>query len=350
MLRASWYYCTHRPHAMVKVQLDRCVNSKLHDSAVGPTNLVQKKELLAQGATLTPRKRLSYRWPLALDLLLEASRADQSGGILNFFLAIVDRTGDTFEQILLGFRGIDTQDPENIEAVLSTQFNSEQNLTLIPEICRLIQADFSLGARSENFRPLLGHGIFTQDGAAWKSSRDLLRPQFMQTRSKSFATIQDEIEKFVNSLENQANRVVDLQPLFFRLTLDTTMAVLFGRSLEDLQAAGAGDEAAFAHAFDYAQHRLAVRGRLGDLFWLVGGRKFRQSCKLVHGFVDEIVIKALEQHENTLSFSNLESTDRYVFLDALIAKTKDRLVLRDQLINVLLAGRDTTACLLSWTL
>ena len=70
-------------------------------------------------------RRLAYQWPLALDLLLEASRADQAGGILNFFLAVVRRTGTTFEQILLGARGIDTIDPENIEAVLSTQFNGE---------------------------------------------------------------------------------------------------------------------------------------------------------------------------------------------------------------------------------
>ena len=70
---------------------------------------------------------MTYRWPLALDLLLEARRADQTGNILDFFLALVRRTGDTFEQVLLGARGLDTQDPENLEAVLSTQFNGKPN-------------------------------------------------------------------------------------------------------------------------------------------------------------------------------------------------------------------------------
>ena len=282
---------------------------------------------------------------MALDLFLEASRADQAGGILNFFLALVERTGNTFEQILLGARGIDTQDPENIEAVLCTQFNGKICITL----CLPCQhfSEFCLGARSANFRPLLGHGIFTEDGTAWKTSRDLLRPQFMQTRTKSFPAIQNEIEKFVHSVKTLHSGSIDLQPLFFRLTLDTTMAVLFGKPLEDLQAAGGGDEAAFARAFDFAQHRLAVRGRLGDFFWVLGGSRFRRSCKMVHNFVDGIVADALREAEKGPA---AEDQDRYIFLRALISKTKDPRVLRDQLINVLLAGRDTTACCLSWTL
>jgi hypothetical protein len=42
--------------------------------------------------------------------------------ILKFFLEVIDESGTTFEQGLLGARGIDTVDPENIEAILSTQF------------------------------------------------------------------------------------------------------------------------------------------------------------------------------------------------------------------------------------
>ncbi|KAK4242331.1 hypothetical protein C8A03DRAFT_40299 [Achaetomium macrosporum] len=79
--------------------------------------------------------------------------------ILQFFLDVVENSSTTFEQNLLGSRGIDTIDPENIEAVLSTNFS-----------------DYSLGLRAPTFRPLLGNGIFTQDGATWKHSRHLLPP------------------------------------------------------------------------------------------------------------------------------------------------------------------------------
>ncbi len=43
-----------------------------------------------------------------------------------------------------------------------------------------------------------------------------------------------------------------------------------------------------------------------------------------------------------------KSDEGYTFLHALASYTRDRDVLRDQLVAVLLAGRDTTAVTLSW--
>ena len=59
--------------------------------------------------------------------------------------------------------------------------------------------------------------------------------------------------------------------------------------------------------------------------------------------------------EQALRFSPEElatktkSEEGYTFLHALASHTRDRKVLRDQLVAVLLAGRDTTASTLSWT-
>jgi len=56
-------------------------------------------------------------------------------------------------------------EPRNIEAILSIQFEGSEvflgrwkGLTVV--------ADFSLGLRPEHLAPLMGSGIFTQDGAA----------------------------------------------------------------------------------------------------------------------------------------------------------------------------------------
>ena len=70
-----------------------------------------------------PPARLKYRWPFGVDLLVEAFKADRLDQILTFFVSIVARTGTTFEQVILGARGIDTVDPENVEAILHTQFS-----------------------------------------------------------------------------------------------------------------------------------------------------------------------------------------------------------------------------------
>ena len=129
----------------------------------------------------------------------------------------------------------------------------------------------------------------------------------------------------------------------------TTAAVL-GKSTNSLKDQGGKIGLAFANAFDTGQHYLAVRGRLGDLYWVFGGKKFRDACNFVHGFVDNIVADALSKKSNESSYEVEEEKETYLFIDALIARTKDPKIIRDQLVNVLLAGRDTTACLLSWTL
>lgn len=43
---------------------------------------------------------------------------------MQFFMTVIEESGNTFEQSLLGAVGIDTMDPENIEAVLSKDFHS----------------------------------------------------------------------------------------------------------------------------------------------------------------------------------------------------------------------------------
>lgn len=212
--------------------------------------------------------------------------------------------------------------------------------------------DFSLGAREQNFRPLLGHGIFTQNGAEWKASRDLLRPIFNQQRTEYFSHIQLAVSNLLSriALDTSQNHViVDLQPLFFLLTLDVTTAAVFGTSTNSLQDHGRDSGLRFANAFDKAQRYLAMRGRLGDFYWILGGKKFNNACKIVHEFVNEIVVDCLSR---TAERDKLEAKGReeYLFIDALIKETSDAKAVRDQLVNVLLAGRDTTACLLSWTL
>ena len=208
-----------------------------------------------------------------------------------------------------------------------------------------------MGAREHNFRPLLGHGIFTQNGAEWKQSRDLLRPIFNHQRTEYFTYIKEAVANFLERVKEPTKEgFVDLQPLFFLLTLDVTTAAVLGTSTDSLQDQGGRLGLAFADAFDTGQHYLAVRGRLGDLYWLFGGKKFSVACKFVHNFVDKIVLNALSKKREETS-SRLEAEKgKYLFIDALITRTRDPKIIRDQLVNVLLAGRDTTACLLSWTL
>jgi cytochrome P450 len=204
--------------------------------------------------------------------------------------------------------------------------------------------DFGMGPRRAITFPMFGDGIFTQEGPEWKHSRDLLRPQLQHKQYESLEVLRTAVDDLIQRLQ-ESDGSVDLQPLFFRLTLDTTTAFLFGESVRSLATPEAAGERTFATAFNTAQKWVTDRFRLMDLHWLVDGKEFRQACKDVHNFADQIIDRNLSSDR-----TGVEDQGRYVFLDTVSKNTSDRTALRGQIINILTAGRDTTACLLSWTL
>jgi hypothetical protein len=68
---------------------------------------------------------LQYKWPLALDLVFDAFRNIREKQALQWFVEIFERTGPTFEQDVLGSKGIGTVEPDNIESILSTKFSGK---------------------------------------------------------------------------------------------------------------------------------------------------------------------------------------------------------------------------------
>lgn len=156
--------------------------------------------------------------------------------------------------------------------------------------------------------------------------------------------------------------IIDIQTLFFRLTIDSATEFLFGESVDSQLLALPNyssnrgdvpperDERLFAYAFDKSQWYIARAGRFGSKYWLAHTRDFKKQCHDVHAFVDHYVQLALAKdvREKEVEKGMRGQKEKYVFLDALAAQTRDPIQLRDQLLNILLAGRDTTASLLSW--
>ncbi|KAF2830675.1 cytochrome P450 alkane hydroxylase [Ophiobolus disseminans] len=270
--------------------------------------------------------RLPNQRPFGIDRLEQIFRADAESRLMELFLFHFRQTGSTLEQKFLGTKAYGTIEPANLEAILATQFK-----------------DFGIGPRRAITFPIFGDGIFTQEGADWKCSRDVLRPQLQHRQYESLDVFRAAVDDLLHILETR-NGVIDLQPLFFRLTLDTSTAFLFGESVKSLVTPEATGKCTFATAFDTAQKWVTNRFRLLDLYWLVDGREFRQACRDVHRFADQIIDRNLSS-----SCSEEKESGRYVFLDTTAQNTSDRAALRGQIINLLTAGRDTTACLLSWT-
>lgn len=200
-----------------------------------------------------------------------------------------------------------------------------------------------MGTRSPALFPFIGEGIFTQDGPPWKHSREMLRRPFLKTRYQNLQSFDEPLKNLLSSISGSQG-TVDLQPLFFQFTLATTISLIFGQQPETFKRE---EQDTFARCFDYASLISSYRVRLQYLYWAYSPSKYRDSCSTVKAFASIYVNRALRDKEKK---SEGEDADRYAFIQDLYDELKDPKLVRDQLVNVLLAGRDTTACLLSWTL
>lgn len=198
--------------------------------------------------------------------------------------------------------------------------------------------------RRSVFYPLLGDGIFTQEGPSWKRSRELLRKQFSRIQYQNLDQFRGHVDNLLECLPT-THGTVDLQPLFFNLTLDTTTALLLGKSVHSLKPGAHSDSRAFQEGFNAAQEGLAKRFRIAPWQSLYRPKSFRIACSTVHQFVDDYI----QERHGKRKEGDPEGLD-YSFIDRLAQESSDPQSLRDQLLNILLAGRDSTACSLSWTL
>ncbi|KAJ5958206.1 uncharacterized protein N7479_005356 [Penicillium vulpinum] len=225
---------------------------------------------------------------------------------------------------LFGNQGYLTADPKNVESILSTNFE-----------------DWGLASRRPGLMAMLGEGIFTQDGHPWRHSRALLRRQFVRIYQQDSKIFDEHVEELIYKLRS-ANGVVDLQPHLFRFTLATTTALIFGESIFALPGA---ETDTFEKAFDYASYISAIRLRLADLEWIWKPTKFRAACDTIKEYASHFVRLALEDMEKN---GEEAASEKHAFILELYKEMQDPVLVRDQLVHVLIAGRDTTACLMSW--
>ncbi|KAF2267432.1 cytochrome P450 [Lojkania enalia] len=274
--------------------------------------------------------RTTY-FPLGLDMLYEVMKYFLSDKNYEFWLQTFDKYGKGGWTIEAGSgeRVILTAEPENIKAILATQFK-----------------DYGKG---ENFRKdfydFLGNGIFTTDGELWHNSRQLIRPQFIKDRLSDLDIFEEHLQILTKKIEDAGE--VDMLDMFFRYTLDAATHFLLGESVESL----INPQTEFADNFYNAQRVQSIIARIGYLNWFVPRRYlgFYDSIRKVEDFVNQYIDKALALSQFELE-KKTSHDEGYTFLHALAAYTRDRRVLRDQILNILLAGRDTTACTLTWAI
>ncbi|KAJ5661858.1 uncharacterized protein N7477_009474 [Penicillium maclennaniae] len=281
--------------------------------------------------------KVSFRLPYALDFIYKGQIANLAHNDLQFWgdtiMSAGGKTNVKTAEVDAGVstRAIMTLDPENIKALLTGQF-----------------ADYGKGEPfHRDWKEFLGDSIFATDGEMWSRSRQLIRPMFVRDRIVDTEIFEKHVQKLIPLLGGSqspfGSKVVDVGSLFFRYTLDAATDYLLGQGTDSLE----NPATRFAEAFRYVQQRQAELFRFGVFNFAMSRKEFRRNLKIMDQFIQPYIETVL-----SLSTDELDQklSKRETFLDALARFTRDPRVLRDQLVAVLLAGRDTTAGTLSFCL
>lgn len=266
--------------------------------------------------------------PFGIDVVLRGISATNTYTDYDFWHWLFgwspNKHSKTIEATFARLRFIFTADPENIKAILATQFD-----------------DYGKGQPfHEDWKDFLGDSIFTTDGELWHNSRQLIRPQFVKNRVADLEILEKHVKRLLSKIGGQGEEV-DISALLYRYTLDSATDFLLGKSVDSLDQ----PEAPFPNAFNEVQRVQNLISRSGPFNKFISRKTFWPGLKIIDSFVEQFIEQALR-----LNISDLNEKSNQSFLHALAATgTRDRKVIRDQVVAVLLAGRDTTAGILSFT-
>lgn len=278
------------------------------------------------------RRKLTQRAPGPLGLpivgnLFVAARNKERW--LDYILENTIKYGSVWTQDMNGIRYWIISDPECCDYFLKQKF-----------------AAFERGPhRLEQLGELLGNGIFNANGKEWKLHRGLAKHLFrsdfidrcmVPEFAKHAAGLLDTLRSHAESGEP-----LEICQMFMRYTMASFLSLGLGCEFEEK------DMKEFAAAFDYAQREVSSRAFVPFWKWRIPA-SFTRAIQTL----DDFVYRTIEKRKSEGIEALKDKTD---IMSQFLVRTDDNgqpftpQYLRDVFINFLLAGRDTTAALLTWT-
>ncbi|CAK9135198.1 unnamed protein product [Ilex paraguariensis] len=245
----------------------------------------------------------------------------------------------TYRLLTLFWTEVYTADPANVEYVLKTNF-----------------ANYGKGRFHHNvLMDLLGDGIFTVDGKNWQQQRKTLSYEFSTRMLRDFSStiFRTKAAKLAQIVSESAssNQIIEIQDLFMKSTLDSVIKVVLGIEIDSM--CGTNEEGTlFSNAFDEAS--VMVMYRYFDIFWKIkrflnigSEAKLRDCIRVIDGFVYKLIrIKTEQVHNKLQDDSALKQGD--ILSKFLESNDTDPQYLRDIILCLMMAGKDTTTSTLSW--
>ncbi|OCH88532.1 cytochrome P450 monooxygenase [Obba rivulosa] len=304
----------------------------------------EEHEIRSLGAVRAPEVR--GKWPWNIDLLLSRLGRKKDGYPLDAVEDMARQYGYVFGVSILGEKRIATLEPSHLKTILATDFQKWEK----GEIWKY---------RVES---VLGSGVFAADGDMWKFHRSMSRPFFTRDRISDFEIFDRHTDEVLSIMRARRGAPIDFQDLIGWFTLDSATEFLLGHCVHSLRKLVDGgtmfqnteaNPDVFARALFEVQAQVSRRGRMAPLWPLfeILEDKTSKNMKILHRFINPIIQEALEkQRALKMAETGQESPalDRASLLDELVILTDDPKLIADETLNILIAGRDSTAGTLSF--
>jgi len=228
--------------------------------------------------------------------------------------------------------------PENIEYFMKTNFEN------------FVKA----GVFRTNMGDVLGDGIFVADGESWREKRKVASHMFSERVMRDdmhriFAAHARKVIKIIRERSVAKDAHIDLQTIFFQFTMDSICEIAFGEDLDTLNS-----DNAFGTAFDNAQAISYRRFSTPPFIWKLEKAlrigleaQLAKHIQTMQTFCKKVIDDRQKVHEDDLRmYPDLLS--RFISEARQRQEELTESYLRYVILNFMLAGRYTPACLLTW--
>ncbi|EDN2496933.1 cytochrome P450 [Campylobacter jejuni] len=202
----------------------------------------------------------------------------------------------------------------------------------------------------ELLSPLLGESIFTTNGEVWKKQRELLRPSFEMTRiNKVFNLMSEAVADMMDRFSKYPNHaVIEVDEAMTFITADMIFRTIMSSKLDEEK--GKKILNAFVTFQEQSVH-TAMRRMFCFPKWLsyvLGDRKRAKAGDVIRQVLSDIIKPRYDMADNA-EFEDILGSLLLV-VDADTNKRFSFEEILDQVAMLFLAGHETTASSLTWTL
>ncbi|CAN0269998.1 unnamed protein product, partial [Discosporangium mesarthrocarpum] len=225
--------------------------------------------------------------------------------------------------------------------------------------------DYDKGVLASILEPIMGKGLIPADPETWKVRRRAIVPGFHKRwLNRMMRLFSDCVGRLITELEtgvaSRKGEVVDMEEKFCSLSLD-----IIGRAVFNYEFDSVTNESPVIKAVYRVLREAEHRSSSFIPYWkipyaenlLPSQKEFTDDMRLLNDVLDKLIAEAMYTQEvadvedlERRDLDSMEDPSLLRFLIDMRGEDTTSRQLRDDLMTMLIAGHETTAAMLTWTL